>query len=108
MKGQFEFSWVIVVIILVVILILFITRELWCWYYKINKQCSLLEEQNALLNKLLNEQAQSRLDVIIRQMRSSEGVDEKMKVQDQMLWAGRMNSIRQRAEEIILAELIYT
>ena len=33
----------------------------------------------------LNEQAQSRLDVIIRQMRSSEGVDEKIKVQDQML-----------------------
>lgn len=61
MKGQFEFSWVIVVIILVVILILFITRELWCWYYKINKQCSLLEEQNALLNKLLNEQAQSNM-----------------------------------------------
>lgn len=55
----------------------------------------------------LNEQAQARLEVIIRQMQRSEGVDERMKAQDQMLWVGRMNSIRNRAEEIILAELIF-
>lgn len=55
----------------------------------------------------LNDQAQAQLEVIIRQMQRSEGVDEKMKAQDQMLWVGRMNSIRERAEEIILAELIF-
>ena len=55
----------------------------------------------------LNDQAQTRLEVIIRQMQRSKGVDEKMKAQDQMLWVGRMNSIRERAEEIILAELIF-
>ena len=55
-----------------------------------------------------NKQVHSRLDVIIRQMQSSEGVDRKMKAQDQMLWAGRMNGIRQKAEEIILIKLIYT
>lgn len=55
----------------------------------------------------LNEQAQARLEVIIQQMQRSEGVDERMKAQDQMLWVGRMNSIRERAEEIILAELIF-
>ena len=55
----------------------------------------------------LNDQAQARLEVIIRQMQCSEGVDERMKAQDQMLWVGRMNSIRERAEEIILAELIF-
>ena len=55
----------------------------------------------------LNDQAQARLETIIRQMQYSEGVDEKMKAQDQMLWVGRMNSIRERAEEIILAELIF-
>ena len=54
----------------------------------------------------LNDQAQARLEDIIRQMQRSEGVDERMKAQDQMLWVGRMNSIRERAEEIILAELI--
>ena len=55
----------------------------------------------------LNEQAQARLEMIIRQMQHSEGVDERMKAQDQMLWVGRMNSIRERAEEIFLAELIF-
>ena len=55
----------------------------------------------------LNEQAQARLEVIIQQMQRSDGVDERMKAQDQMLWVGRMNSIRERAEEIILAELIF-
>ena len=55
----------------------------------------------------LNDQAQARLEVIIHQMQHSEGVDERMKAQDQMLWVGRMNSIRNRAEEIILAELIF-
>ena len=55
----------------------------------------------------LNDQAQARLEVIIQQMQRSEGVDERMKAQDQMLWVGSMNSIRERAEEIILAELIF-
>lgn len=55
----------------------------------------------------LNDQAQARLEVIIQQMQRSEGMDERMKAQDQMLWVGRMNSIRERAEEIILAELIF-
>ena len=56
----------------------------------------------------LNEQAQARLEGMIRQMQRSEGVDERMKAQDQMLWVGRMNSILNRAEEIVLNELIYT
>jgi hypothetical protein len=55
----------------------------------------------------LNEQAQARMEMIIRQMQCMEGVDESMKAQDQMLWIGRMNSIRERAEEIIMAELIF-
>ena len=48
----------------------------------------------------LNDQAQARLEVIIRQMQSNEGVDEKVKAMDQMLWVGRMNNIRQRAKEM--------
>lgn len=56
----------------------------------------------------LNDQAQARLEVIIRQMQSSEGVDEKMKAMDQMLWVGRMNNIRQRAEEIVVSELVFS
>jgi hypothetical protein len=40
-------------------------------------------------------------------MAQAEGVDEKLKAKDQIAWVGRMNNIRQRAEETILAELIY-
>ena len=55
----------------------------------------------------LNEQAQERLSLIIDQMKASEGVTEELKAADQMAWVGAMNSIRNRAEEIILREMIY-
>ena len=55
----------------------------------------------------LNEQAQERLSLIIEQMKAAEGVTEELKATDQMAWIGAMNSIRNRAEEIILREMIY-
>ena len=55
----------------------------------------------------LNEQAQERLSLIVEQMKASEGVTEELKAADQMVWVGAMNSIRSRAEEIILREMIY-
>jgi hypothetical protein len=55
----------------------------------------------------LNEQAQQRLEVIIRQMQEKEGITEALKRQDAMLWVRSMNSIRNRAEEIILNEIVY-
>ncbi len=55
----------------------------------------------------LNEQAQRRLQLIIRQMQEAESVTEEIKAADQMAWVGAMNSIRSRAEEIIRSEMIY-
>ena len=55
----------------------------------------------------LNGQAQERFSLIVDQMKTSEGVTEEMKADDQMAWVGAMNSIRNRAEEIILREIIY-
>ena len=55
----------------------------------------------------LNEHAQRRLELIIEQMKVSEGVTEGMKASDQMAWVCAINSIRNRAEEIILREMIY-
>ena len=55
----------------------------------------------------LNEQAQERLSLIVEQMKATEGVTEELKSADQMAWVGTMNSIRNRAEEIILREMIY-
>ncbi len=55
----------------------------------------------------LNEQAQNRLDYIIVQMKETEGITEEVKACDQMAWVREMNSICNRAEEIIRSELIY-
>ena len=55
----------------------------------------------------LDEQAQARLSLIVEQMKMSEGVTEELKAANQMAWISAMNSIRSRAEEIILRELIY-
>ena len=56
----------------------------------------------------LNEQVQERLSLIIEQMKASEGVTEELKAVDQMGWVEAMNSIRNRAEEIVLHEMIYS
>lgn len=55
----------------------------------------------------LNEQSQSRLELIIEQMKKVEFVTEELKKNDQWKWIQSMNSIRNRAEEIVLNELIY-
>lgn len=55
----------------------------------------------------LNEQVQERLSLIVDQMKEDKGVTEDLKAADQMVWVGAMNSIHNRAEEIILREMIY-
>ena len=48
-----------------------------------------------------------RMEVTISAMKEQEGVTEAMKAANQMEWVRRMNSIHNRAEEIILHELVY-
>ena len=48
-----------------------------------------------------------RMDFLISAMAKQEGVTEALKTTDQMEWVARMNNIRNRAEEIILRELVY-
>ena len=56
----------------------------------------------------LNEQAQNRCWLIIRQMAAAEGVTEDLKRRSQWEWVRDMNSIVNRAEESVKHELIYT
>lgn len=51
--------------------------------------------------------AQHYLDTMIPRMAVAAGVTEELKTHNQMEWVGRMNNIRNRAEEIILHELVY-
>ena len=55
----------------------------------------------------LNEQALQRMDTLIAQMQSAEGITETLKAADPIAWVQRMNSITARAEEIVRKELIY-
>ena len=55
----------------------------------------------------INAQAEEMFDTLISQYKSSEGITEQLKAENQMEWVRRMNNIRQRANEIIYKELIY-
>ena len=51
-------------------------------------------------------QASGQLELMIRQMAKAEGITEQLKAENQLEWVQRMNSIRNRAEEIVYSELI--
>ena len=55
----------------------------------------------------IDTQARNKLHLLITQLAEKEGINEQLKAQDQMVWVGAMNSIRNRAEEIMLQEPIY-
>ena len=69
-------------------------------------QLLLSGELDSYLAKL-DKQAEEQLALIVRQMQEAEGVTEALKAADQLEWVRRMNSIRNRAEEIIKTELIF-
>ncbi len=48
-----------------------------------------------------------RMEIIVSAMSEQEGVTKALKAADQMEWVRRKNNIRNRAEEIILSELVY-
>lgn len=54
----------------------------------------------------INTQANEQLELLLRQMAKAEGISEQLKAEDQMEWVLRMNSIRSRAEEIVLGKLV--
>ena len=55
----------------------------------------------------IDQACNERMETIISAMAKQEGVTEALKAADQMEWVRRMNSIRNRAEEIVLSELVY-
>ena len=54
----------------------------------------------------LNEQAENRLQFIIKQMQEAENVTDELKEQNQMAWVQAMNNSYNRAEEIVIHELV--
>ncbi len=55
----------------------------------------------------VDQACEERMELLVSQMARQEGVTEALKAAAQMEWVRRMNSIRSRAEEIILQELVF-
>ena len=55
----------------------------------------------------IDQSCNKRMEIIVSSMAKQEGVAETLKAADQMEWVRRMNSIRSRAEEIVLTEFVY-
>ena len=55
----------------------------------------------------IDTQARNKLDLLVMQLAEKEGINEQLKARDQLGWVRAMNNIRNRAEEIVLQELIY-
>ena len=93
-------------------------REIGIWGQR--RKRYLKEHRNGTYNAMLlqgtltqhlidtNEAAQNLMDSLVKQMVKTEGVTEELKRRTQLGWVGRMNSIRNRAEEIVRNELIYS
>jgi len=61
---------------------------------------------SAHLNEI-DETAHARMELMTKQMAAAQGITEDLKARDQMAWVGEMNNIKNAAEEIVYAELIY-
>ena len=55
----------------------------------------------------IDNRATEMFDLLVKQLAEKEGITEQLKAADQMAWVGAMNNIRNRAEEIVNAEVIY-
>ena len=55
----------------------------------------------------IDQAANERLEQMIPEMKKQAGITEQLKAEDQMAWVGQMNALKQQAEEIIFADLIY-
>lgn len=71
-------------------------------YYNLLTGCKLHEHLADV-----NEQAEELFFRLVRELAEKEGVNEKLKAENQMLWVQRMNNIHSRAMEIVNAEIIF-
>ena len=71
-------------------------------YYNMLTKCTLYPHLADI-----EQQAQRMFDRLVDEFSDKEGITEKLKAENQMLWVQRMNNIRNRAMEIVNSELIY-
>ena len=81
-------------------------------YLKENKKAeySIMLIDNELTSHLLDidDICRERVDLLVKQTAEKENVNEELKAKNQLEWVARMNNIKNRVEEIIINEIIYT
>ena len=56
---------------------------------------------------MIEDECKNKIEILIKQTAEKENITEELKANNQLEWVGKMNSIKQSAEEIVLNELIY-
>ena len=67
----------------------------------------MLEDRLTAHLNAVDDEAQERMEVLVRQMLEKQGITKELKAHDQMAWVGAVKNIQNVAEEIVLDELIY-
>ena len=67
----------------------------------------MLEDRLVEYLNLVDDEAQERMVILVRQMMERQDITEELKARDQMEWVRAVNNVRNAAEEIVLKELIY-
>ena len=67
----------------------------------------MLEDRLTEHLNVVDDEAQERMDILVRQRMEKQGTPEELKARDQMAWIGAVNNIRNAAEEIVCNEIIY-
>ena len=67
----------------------------------------MLEDRLTEHLNTVDDEAQERMDILVRQMMKRQGITEELKACDQMECVRAVNGIRNMAEEIVLKELVY-
>ena len=82
-----------------------------CNYLREHKHCTysalLISGKLDSYLRDIDRQAEAMFSRVVKQMAAQEGITEELKANDQVAWVGAMNSIRQRATEIVNSELIF-
>ena len=71
-------------------------------YFTLLTSCKLISHLNEI-----DEEANEMFELLVKQMKERQGITEALKASDQLVWVQKMNSIQNRAEEIVLTELVY-
>ncbi|MGN0487714.1 MAG: TnpV protein [Ruminococcus sp.] len=72
-------------------------------YYNLLTQCKLTEHLADI-----QQRATEMEEMLITKMAAQEGLTEDLKAQDMMLWVSRMNNLKNRVQEIVTSEVIFS